>query len=99
MDRRRSPFRNPLMSQYLILYNLVSALLWVAVLGRVILLVPLVGFRGVYGGVGEFTKWTQTAAVMEILHSASGWWSLLLFFSFGGEGVFAACSLLQKMDF
>ena len=37
-------------------------------LGRVALLLPLVGLRGVYGGVGEFTKWTQTAAVMEILH-------------------------------
>ena len=72
MDRQRSSSRSPTVSQYLILYNLVSALLWVTVLGRVILLVPLVGFQGVYGGVGEFTKWTQTAAVMEILHSAFG---------------------------
>ena len=72
MDRRGYPPRSQLISQYLILYNLVSALLWVAVLGRVILLVPLVGFQGVYGSVGEFTKWTQTAAVLEILHSALG---------------------------
>lgn len=87
MDRRGSFPRNQFTSQYLIIYNFVSALLWVAVLGRVILLVPLVGFQGVYGGVGEFTKWTQTAAVMEILHSAFGWWPSLLF---------AACSSLQK---
>lgn len=73
MDRRTSS-RSPLISQYLIIYNLVSALLWLTVLGRVVLLVPLVGFAGVYGGVGEFTKWTQTAAVMEILHSAFGRW-------------------------
>lgn len=78
MDRRGSPPRSLLISQYLISYNLVSALLWIAVLGRVILLVPLVGFQSVYGGVGEFTKWTQTAAVMEILHSALGLWHSLL---------------------
>lgn len=43
-------------------------------LGRVVLLIPLVGFQNVYGGVGEFTKWTQTAAAIEILHSALGPW-------------------------
>ncbi len=57
---------------YLILYNFGSAILWLAVLGRVILLVPLVGFRNVYGGVGEFAKWTQTLALLEVVHSASG---------------------------
>lgn len=72
MDRRESSPRGQFTSQYLIFYNLISALLWVAVLGRVVLLVPLVGFQNVYGGVGEFTKWTQTAAVLEILHSALG---------------------------
>lgn len=59
-------------TQYLILYNLVSAVLWVAVLGRVILLVPLVGFENVHGGVGVFAKWTQTLAVLEVVHSALG---------------------------
>jgi hypothetical protein len=63
-----------LKNQYLIFYNLVSAILWFAVLARVILLVPLVGFPNVYGGLGEFTKWTQTAAFVEILHSALGEW-------------------------
>lgn len=78
MDPRRhrssssSPSQSPLIAQYLILYNLFSALLWTTVLGRVVLLIPLVGFNGVYGGVGEFAKWTQTIAVMEVLHSGFG---------------------------
>jgi len=59
-------------NSYLILYNLASTVLWLAVLGRVVLLVPLVGFENVYGGVGEFAKWTQTLAVLEILHSLIG---------------------------
>ena len=71
MERRPAPSRD-LRTQYLVLYNSLSGVLWTAVLGRVILLVPLVGFKNVYGGVGEWTKWTQTVAVLEILHSAIG---------------------------
>lgn len=71
MDTRSTPNRR-LQSQYLVGYNLVSALLWTAVLGRVILLIPLVGFGDVHGGVGEFTKWTQTLAVLEVVHSTLG---------------------------
>ena len=37
-----------------------------------ILLIPLVGLKNVAGGVGEFAKWTQTLAVLEIVHSAIG---------------------------
>lgn len=59
-------------TQYLILYNFVSALLWLVVLGRVLILIPLVGFGRVYGGVGQFTKWTQTAALLEVVHAATG---------------------------
>ncbi|MCJ1355935.1 MAG: hypothetical protein MMC33_005928 [Icmadophila ericetorum] len=59
-------------TNYLIAYNSVSALLWLAILGRVILLLPLVGFENVYGGVGQFVKWTQTLALLEIVHSATG---------------------------
>ena len=77
MDRRQVFARSQSTRRYLIFYNLISALLWIAVLGRVVLLVPLVGFQNVYGGVGEFTKWTQTVAVMEILHSAFGQWQFL----------------------
>ncbi|KAM0801347.1 tyrosine phosphatase-like protein [Usnea florida] len=70
--RSRSNPNQVLQTQYLVGYNLVCAVLWTAVLGRVILLVPLVGFGNVHGGVGEFTKWTQTLALLEIVHSASG---------------------------
>lgn len=71
MDRASSSHRQ-LTHQYLILYNLSCATLWLAVFGRVILLIPLVGTQRVYGGVGDFTKWTQTVAVLEVLHSAFG---------------------------
>ena len=76
-DERRTPARKPLRSsnpktQYLILYNFVCAVLWTVVLGRVLLLVPLVGFGRVYAGVGHFTKWTQTLALLEVVHSAVG---------------------------
>lgn len=59
-------------TQYLILYNFASAILWLAVLGRVVLLVPMVGFGSVYRGVGEFTKWTQTMALLEVVHALTG---------------------------
>lgn len=59
-------------TQYLILYNFVNAILWLTVLGRVLLLVPLVGFGKVYPGVGRFTKWTQTLALLEVVHAATG---------------------------
>ncbi|KAK3166908.1 hypothetical protein OEA41_010033 [Lepraria neglecta] len=71
MDTRTTPHRRQ-QTQYLTAYNLICAVLWTAVLGRVILLVPLVGFENVAGGVGEFAKWTQTLAVLEIVHSALG---------------------------
>ncbi|KAF2161324.1 hypothetical protein M409DRAFT_28361 [Zasmidium cellare ATCC 36951] len=57
---------------YLILYNSVSALLWSVVLGRVVLILALHGYQAVYLGTGEFTKWTQTLAALEVLHAAIG---------------------------
>ncbi|KAI9649401.1 hypothetical protein NHQ30_001977 [Ciborinia camelliae] len=59
-------------TQYLILYNFVSALLWLIVLGRVLLLVPLAGFGQLYPAVGLFVKWTQTMALLEVVHAATG---------------------------
>jgi hypothetical protein len=67
-------FRSP-KKQYLILYNFISALLWLVVLGRVVLLVPFVGFGRVYPGVGYFAKWTQTVALLEIVHVTTGLFS------------------------
>jgi len=69
---RINPPRRQLKNQYLISYNLVCALLWFAILARVLILIPLVGFENVYGGVGEFAKWTQTLALLEVVHSALG---------------------------
>ena len=65
--------------QYLVLYNLASAISWFVVLSRVCILLPIAGYRNVYGGVGEYTKWTQSAAVLEILHSTIGRSSELCF--------------------
>ncbi|KAL2075769.1 hypothetical protein VTL71DRAFT_712 [Oculimacula yallundae] len=73
----RKPGPKPLQSsspktQYLILYNFVNAILWLTVLGRVLGLVPLVGFGRVYPGVGIFCKWTQSLALLEVVHAATG---------------------------
>lgn len=86
-------------SLYLIAYNSVSTLLWAVVLGRVVLITLLhgggtrSGFGGgmdwlggmnVFRGVGEFTKWTQTLAGLEVLHAATG--ELENLFWHAGEG-------------
>ncbi|KAG6002462.1 hypothetical protein E4U21_003028 [Claviceps maximensis] len=60
---------SPLKTGYLILYNAVSAVAWTVVLGRTVGLLYLGGPEAVYGGVGEWTKWTQTMALMEVIHS------------------------------
>ena len=57
---------------YLILYNSVSALLWTVVLGRMLSITAVHGYRGVHTGTGEWTKWTQTLAGLEVLHAAVG---------------------------
>ncbi|KAK4696516.1 hypothetical protein P7C71_g1413, partial [Lecanoromycetidae sp. Uapishka_2] len=71
MDTRKTLNRRQ-QTQYLVAYNLISAILWSAILARVLLLIPLVGFENVYGGVGEFAKWTQTLALLEVVHSTLG---------------------------
>ncbi|KAI9838221.1 MAG: hypothetical protein M1838_004648 [Thelocarpon superellum] len=70
MDRRETSSLRK--TQYLVAYNFANALLWLSVLGRVVLLLPLVGHNNVYGGVGEFTKWIQTAALLEVCHAMLG---------------------------
>ncbi|TDZ23826.1 putative very-long-chain (3R)-3-hydroxyacyl-CoA dehydratase [Colletotrichum sidae] len=67
-QRRSSPVKNA----YLILYNFVSAVAWSVVLGRTIGLYTLRGSRFVHLGVGDWTRWTQTMAAMEILHALLG---------------------------
>lgn len=59
---------------YLILYNLVSAALWSVIVVRVLQINAQEGHEKVYAGIGEYTKWTQTLAGLEVLHAAIGRW-------------------------
>jgi very-long-chain (3R)-3-hydroxyacyl-CoA dehydratase len=59
-------------AQYLTVYNLVSSMLWAIVLGRTLILSPQAGTSGVYNKVGEYTKWVQTLALLEVVHSLVG---------------------------
>lgn len=61
---------------YLIFYNFVSAVQWSVVLGRTVLLLGLYGPEYVYPNAGQYTKWTQTLAGLEVLHSLLGMISL-----------------------
>lgn len=62
---------------YLTAYNAVSCGLWATVLYRT---VAILGKDGNWGSLfretGEFVKWTQTAAMMEIAHSVLGEWTV-----------------------
>lgn len=66
-----------LKTAYLVLYNFVSAILWSTVLGRTLLVATLHGYGRVFLGVGEFAKWTQTLALLEVAHAALGEWGVL----------------------
>jgi very-long-chain (3R)-3-hydroxyacyl-CoA dehydratase len=57
---------------YLVLYNFISAILWATVLGRVLAIAGFANYAKVYLGVGEFAKWTQTLAILEVVHAALG---------------------------
>ncbi|KAM4054591.1 protein tyrosine phosphatase-like protein, PTPLA domain-containing protein [Hirsutella rhossiliensis] len=63
---------SPLKTAYLVLYNAASAAAWAVVLARTVSLCALPGPLFVYDGVGQWAKWTQTMAAMEILHSTLG---------------------------
>ena len=64
---------NPLKTTYLVLYNFVSAVLWLTILGRVVSISSLTGSTDmVFKTTSEFTKWTQTLALLEVAHSALG---------------------------
>jgi hypothetical protein len=58
---------------YLTLYNAVSCGLWATILYRTITIVGTEGNYGaLFGETGEFVKWAQSAAMMEIVHSLLG---------------------------
>ncbi|THY54954.1 PTPLA-domain-containing protein [Aureobasidium pullulans] len=76
-DRPQQPARpaaerksSPLKTGYLVLYNAISTILWGTILGRVLLIAGVHGTRYVFPGVGEFAKWTQTLALLEVVHAA-----------------------------
>ena len=68
------PPASPVKNAYLILYNAVSASLWLVVLLRTAgtILGGGDGYTAVFDTTGEFCKWTQTLAGMEVLHSLFG---------------------------
>ena len=59
-------------TSYLIFYNFVSAILWSVVLGGVVYTSTIRGTRNVHAAFGESTKWTQTLAGLEVVHSLLG---------------------------
>ena len=78
-DRPQQPVRvarerksSPVKTGYLVLYNAVSTILWATILGRVLLVANVHGTKMVFPAVGEFAKWTQTLALLEVVHAAVG---------------------------
>ncbi|KAF2452633.1 tyrosine phosphatase-like protein [Lineolata rhizophorae] len=71
-SRSSRPPQSSAARAHLLGYNFLSAILWASVLGRVVLLASLVGWQHVFAGTGEFAKWTQTMALMEVVHSVFG---------------------------
>lgn len=63
---------SPAKNAYLIFYNFVSAVAWSVVLGRTVALFMMRGPQFVFLGVGDWTRWTQTLAAMEVLHALLG---------------------------
>ncbi|ATY64660.1 tyrosine phosphatase [Cordyceps militaris] len=63
---------SPLRTGYLVLYNALSCVAWAVVLYRTVTSCLTVGYPYTYLEVGEWTRWTQTAACLEVLHSLFG---------------------------
>ena len=65
---------------YLLAYNLISAALWLRILLGVVKTVVLAGYHHettsiceqTYEKVEPWTRWTQTLALIEIIHAAFG---------------------------
>jgi very-long-chain (3R)-3-hydroxyacyl-CoA dehydratase len=68
-----APPQKSLRTQYLTLYNLASAALWLRVFWRVVLTVAVGGgWEKVFTGTDETVRLTQSVAVLEIVHAALG---------------------------
>jgi len=71
-EPKPKPAASPAVQYFLILYNFISATLWFSILGRVLVVLFIFNSSRVYLGVGQFAKWTQTLALLEIVFSATG---------------------------
>lgn len=68
-----APPPKSLRTQYLTLYNLASAVLWLRAFYRVVLILAIEGgWENVFAGADETVRIVQTAAVLEIGHAALG---------------------------
>ncbi|GAB7328872.1 hypothetical protein MBLNU13_g00744t1 [Cladosporium sp. NU13] len=68
-----APSTKSLRTQYLTLYNLVSAALWLRVFWRVVLILAVGGgWEKVFAESDETVRLTQTAALLEVVHAALG---------------------------
>ncbi|KAI1810975.1 tyrosine phosphatase-like protein [Poronia punctata] len=63
---------SPIKTTYLVLYNALSAVLWATVLVRIVGVNVKYSRHFAYLAVGDFCKWTQTLAGMEVFHSLFG---------------------------
>jgi hypothetical protein len=71
--KAKSQNTSALKTSYLVLYNLVSAILWFTVLGRVVSVGSLTrSTSAVYNATFSFTRGTQSLALLEIVHSILG---------------------------
>ena len=68
-----APPQKSLRTQYLTVYNLVSAALWLRVFWRVVLILTAGGgWEKVFAGSDETVRLTQTAALLEVVHAGLG---------------------------
>lgn len=70
-NKPRAP-PSPVKTGYLVLYNALSACAWASVLSRTVKSILDGGADSVFDQNGEFTKWVQTGALLEVLHSLFG---------------------------
>jgi hypothetical protein len=82
-DSQRPPApvaqKKTLRTQYLTLYNLVSAVFWLRVFWSVVLILAVGGgWEKVFAGADTNVRYVQTAALLEVVHAALGKWSPFL---------------------
>ncbi|RKL36907.1 hypothetical protein BFJ72_g8107 [Fusarium proliferatum] len=89
MDSNTAAAKRPLKQEasiankaYLIFYNFLSAVQWSVVLGRTAMLASAYGPEYVYPNIGQYTKWTQTLAGLEVASRFLLVWAIVDVFPF-----------------